>query len=197
MNWDLAILLPSLILLASCAVAGAGNPEKKPGPVVVIQTNKGTIEVELYDKAVPRTVANFMQYIIYRHYDGTIFHRVMKGFMIQGGGFPPHGSEKRTRAPIKLESNKGLKNEIGTIAMARTNDPDSATSQFFINTANNPFLDHSKENPGYAVFGKVIKGMDVVKSIEAVATATRNFYDNWPNENILIEKMTVRMPGSS
>ena len=197
MTWYLAVILPSLILLTSLVVrmADAGSSEKKPGPVVLIQTNKGNVEVELDDAAAPRTVANFLQYVIYRHYDGTIFHRVMKGFMIQGGGFPPHGSEKHTREPVKLEARNGLKNEIGTIAMARTDDPDSATSQFFISTANNAFLDYSPQNPGYAVFGKVTKGMDVVKKIEAVPTATRNFYENWPNENVMIEKVTVvRMP---
>ena len=195
MTWDLAFLLPSLILLASCAVsiANAGQPAKKPGPVFLIQTNKGNIEVELNLAAAPRTCANFLQYALYKHYDGTIFHRVIKGFMIQGGGFTTHGPEKRTHGPIKLEST-GLKNETGTMAMARTNDPDSATAQFFINTANNHFLDPGPGNPGYAVFGKVIKGMDVVKKIEAVPTATRNFYENWPNENVIIEKIAPKAP---
>ena len=196
MTWDLVLLLPSLLLFASCAISIAdyhGKSDKKPSPVVVIQTNKGNVEVELNIVAAPRTVANFLQYMLYKHYDGTIFHRIIRGFMIQGGGFTLHGPEKRTREPIKMEAT-GLKNEIGTVAMARTNDPDSATSQFFINTANNPFLDFKPVNPGYAVFGKVIKGMDVVKKIETVPTMTQNFYENWPKEEVIIEKIVAKGP---
>jgi peptidyl-prolyl cis-trans isomerase A (cyclophilin A) len=141
--------------------------------VVVIETSKGTIKAELYGKAAPITVENFLKYVDKKHYDGTIFHRVIKDFMIQGGGFEPGmRGEKQSFAPIKNEAGNRLANERGTLAMARTSVPDSATAQFFINTVDNAFLDrvNSPDRVGYAVFGKVIEGMDVVDQIRAVPT---------------------------
>jgi cyclophilin family peptidyl-prolyl cis-trans isomerase len=138
------------------------------GPVVVITTNKGAFEVELYPDKAPATVKNFLDYVDAGHYDGTIFHRVIKDFMVQGGGFVPDGQQKPTKPPVKNEANNGLKNTRGTIAMARTAVVDSATSQFFINHGDNAFLDFKNETPqgyGYCVFGKVISGMDVVDAI--------------------------------
>ena len=188
----LVFLLVFVVLLASCTASVSDDPSGSKPPVVVMDTSKGTMEIELNQDAAPITVNNFLQYVTSGHYDGTVFHRVIRGFMIQGGGFTPDGSEKSTRDPIKSEAVNGLKNEIGTIAMARTSDPDSATSQFFINTANNSFLDAGPGNPGYTVFGKVIKGMEVVKEIESVPAGTRNFHENWPNENVIIEKAYVK-----
>jgi peptidyl-prolyl cis-trans isomerase A (cyclophilin A) len=157
-------------------------------PIVILETNKGNIKIELDKENAPITTQNFLEYVEQGHYDGLIFHRVMQGFMIQGGGFTPEGQQKPTNPPIKLESNNGLKNTIGTIAMARTPIPDSATSQFFINTVNNNFLDYAPGNPGYAVFGKVIEGMDIVKQIEQVRTTTKNGHNDWPVEDVIIIK---------
>ncbi|MBI3051148.1 peptidylprolyl isomerase [Candidatus Woesearchaeota archaeon] len=159
---------------------------------VVFETSEGVIEVELDRQKAPTTVENFVGYVNNGFYDGTIFHRVIKGFMIQGGGFLSDGREKPTMPPIRLESSNGLRNLIGTIAMARTDDPDSATSQFFINTANNGFLDHNANNDGYAVFGKVTKGLDVVKKIESVQTASKGSYDNWPVKAVVIKKAYIK-----
>ena len=137
----LVFLLSLVVLLASCTASVSDDPSGSKPPVAVIETNKGIIEIELNPDVAPITVTNFLQYVNSSHYDGTVFHRVIKGFMIQGGGFTPDGSKKSVRDPIKSEAGNGLKNEIGTIAMARTSDPDSATSQFFINVADNSFLD--------------------------------------------------------
>ncbi|MCG2719409.1 MAG: peptidyl-prolyl cis-trans isomerase [Nanoarchaeota archaeon] len=156
--------------------------------VVVLETSKGIIEVELDREHAPITVENFLSYVNEGFFEGTIFHRVISGFMIQGGGFLPDGSQKETKAPIKLESNNELKNVVGTIAMARTMVPDSATSQFFINTVDNDFLNYAPGNDGYAVFGKVIVGMDVVKAIEAVETSSNGANQDWPVEDVVIEK---------
>ncbi|MFQ5621674.1 MAG: peptidylprolyl isomerase [Candidatus Nanoarchaeia archaeon] len=157
---------------------------------IVLETSKGNIEIELFQDKVPKTVENFLSYVNDGSYEGTIFHRVIKGFMIQGGGFTPDGNQKATKAPIPLEAN--LPNEEGTIAMARTSDPNSATSQFFINTANNQMLNPAPGNPGYTVFGKVIKGMDVVKQIENVQTGQRPPHADWPVEDITINKAYVK-----
>ncbi len=157
--------------------------------IVVIETSVGNIEVELNSEKAPITVANFENYIKSNFYDGTVFHRVMAGFMIQGGGFTQSGQQKQTNAPIKLESNNGLKNDKGTIAMARTNVPDSATGQFFINLIDNDFLDYTPGNPGYAVFGKVISGMEVVEKIGIVKTGIRGGMSDWPTENIVIKRV--------
>ncbi len=165
---------------------------KNMNDIVVLETSMGDIELEMDKEHAPATVANFLQYVKDGFYDGTVFHRVIKGFMIQGGGFTPDGVQKQTRAPIKLESGNGINNVIGTVAMARTSDPDSATSQFFINTADNAFLDKSPGNDGYAVFGRVISGMDVVQKIESVETGTRGQNQDWPVKDVIIKKAYVK-----
>jgi peptidyl-prolyl cis-trans isomerase A (cyclophilin A) len=156
---------------------------------VQLKTSQGDIRVELYPEKAPKTVANFLDYVKAGQYNGTIFHRVIKGFMIQGGGYKTNFEEKPTRAPIPLESRNGLKNLTGTIAMARTSDPNSATAQFFINVKDNAFLDQptSKDGNGYAVFGKVIQGMDVVDKIKVVPTGPGDV----PQQAIVIKKATV------
>ena len=159
-----------------------------------IETNKGTIVLELDDAKAPVTVANFAEYAKAGHYDGTIFHRVIPKFMIQGGGFTPDMEQKPTRAPIRNEAQNGLKNLRGTIAMARTSVVDSATSQFFINLVDNDFLDFTAPTQrgfGYAVFGKVTKGLDVIDAVAAVKTGTVGYYDDVPVEPVVITKITV------
>jgi peptidyl-prolyl cis-trans isomerase B (cyclophilin B) len=171
--------------------------------IVVLQTNMGNIEIQLDRQHAPVTVENFVSYVKSGFYDGTIFHRVYSGFVIQGGGFTVAGDEKTTNAPIKLESNNGLKNTAGTIAMARTNVADSAMSQFFINLVNNNALDYaSSSNPGYAVFGKVVSGMDVVDKIAKVETGTKDVYlpdynmtypfEDWPVQDIIITRAYMK-----
>ena len=155
-------------------------------------TNKGVFDVELNEAAAPKTCENFLQYVRSGFYNGTIFHRVISGFMIQGGGFEPGLQQKETKAPIENEANNGLKNDKYTIAMSRTNDPHSATSQFFINVADNDFLNHTSPTPrgwGYAVFGKVVAGTDVVDDIAAVRTASRSWYGDVPVEDVVMEKV--------
>ncbi|MGN6669569.1 MAG: peptidylprolyl isomerase, partial [Trinickia sp.] len=161
-------------------------------PQVLLKTSDGDIKVELYPEQAPKTVANFLDYVKSGQYSGTIFHRVIKGFMIQGGGYTTSFAEKPTRAPIPLESRNGLKNTTGTIAMARTGDPNSATDQFFINTVDNAGLDYpNPDGNGYAVFGKVVSGMDVVKKIEATPTTTRGPMSDVPQQPIVIQSATV------
>ncbi len=159
-------------------------------PVVVIDTAQGPITVELYADKAPKTVENFLQYVDNGHYDGTIFHRVISKFMIQGGGMDEKMREKSTGQPVDNEADNGLSNERGTIAMARTSDPHSATTQFFINTVDtNSFLDHSSKTTrgwGYCVFGKVTSGMDAVDAIRGVATARRGMHDDVPVEPVII-----------
>ena len=158
---------------------------------VKLTTNHGDILIELDAAAAPLSVANFLSYVRKGHYDGTVFHRVIKGFMIQGGGFEVGMKQKPTDAQIQNEANNGLKNAHYTLAMARTNAPHSATAQFFINTTNNGFLDFKSESPsgwGYAVFGKVIEGQDVVDKIEKVKTATKSGHGDVPVEDVIIEK---------
>ena len=155
-------------------------------------TNKGVFDVELNEAAAPKTCENFLQYVRSGFYNGTIFHRVISGFMIQGGGFEPGLKQKQTKAPIENEANNGLKNDKYTIAMARTNEPHSATSQFFINVVDNSFLNHTAPTPsgwGYAVFGKVVSGFDVIHAIEGVKTATRSWYSDVPVDDVVIEKV--------
>jgi peptidyl-prolyl cis-trans isomerase B (cyclophilin B) len=159
-----------------------------------MQTNMGTIVLELNSEKAPATVENFVDYAKSGFYDGTVFHRVIPGFMIQGGGFEPGMNQKPTRASIKNEADSGLTNDNGTIAMARTSDPNSATSQFFINVKDNDFLNYTSSTPqgwGYCVFGKVVEGMDVVQKIEKVATGSRGMHQDVPTEDVLIEKVTV------
>jgi peptidyl-prolyl cis-trans isomerase A (cyclophilin A) len=158
---------------------------------VKLETSAGDIVVELDAAKAPKTVANFVQYVKDGHYDGTIFHRVISNFMIQGGGMTDNLHEKPTRAPIPLESRNGLSNARGTLAMARTNAPDSATAQFFINVKDNPFLDAGNSSAGYAVFGKVVAGMDVVDKIKTVPTGNRGMNQNVPLEPVLIKKATL------
>ena len=162
--------------------------------MIRMTTNMGDIDIELdFDKA-PKSAANFEQYVKDAHFDGTLFHRVIDGFMIQGGGMLPDMSPKDTRDPIENEADNGLKNETGTLCMARTNDPHSATSQFFINVADNAFLDHSSPTPqgwGYCVFGKVVEGMDVVERIKGVATTSRAGHQDVPADDVIIEKAEV------
>ena len=152
---------------------------------------RGVIALELDDVKAPKSVANFLAYVKSGHYDGTIFHRVINGFMIQGGGFTPDMQQKPTNAPIENEAANGLKNDIYTIAMARTNEPHSASAQFFINVKNNDFLNHTAPTPrgwGYAVFGRVVSGQDVVDAIKGVPTGRRGYFDDVPLEAVVIEK---------
>ena len=152
---------------------------------------RGVIALELDDAKAPKSVANFLAYVKSGHYDGTIFHRVINGFMIQGGGFTPDMQQKPTQAPIENEAANGLKNDIYTIAMARTNEPHSASAQFFINVKNNDFLNHTAPTPrgwGYAVFGRVTSGQDVVDAIKGVPTGRRGYFDDVPLEAVVIEK---------
>ena len=161
---------------------------------VQLDTSAGTIRIELDDVAAPLSTANFLQYVAAGHYDGTVFHRVIKGFMLQGGGFEPGMKQKPTQEPIKNEANNGLKNKRYTLAMARTSDPHSASAQFFINTVDNDFLDHRAETAqgwGYAVFGRVVEGMDVVDTIEKMRTGRKGFHDDVPKEDVVIEKAVV------
>ncbi len=163
-------------------------------PLIQIETSLGEILLELDAAKAPVSVENFLGYARSGHYDGTIFHRVIKGFMIQGGGLTPGLTEKPTGAPIRNEAGNGLKNKTGTVAMARTVEVDSATAQFFINTADNKFLDHGGSRPevfGYAVFGRVVDGMDVVYTIEQVATGTRDGHQDVPAEPVMIHTVTV------
>jgi peptidylprolyl isomerase/peptidyl-prolyl cis-trans isomerase A (cyclophilin A)/peptidyl-prolyl cis-trans isomerase B (cyclophilin B) len=183
-------LVAALCAQSPTSTAAPAAPAKAmANPVVVIQTTQGTIEVELDAQKAPKTVENFLAYVKAGHYDGTIFHRVIAGFMIQGGGFDKQMNKKPTRAPIVNESANGLKNDLGTIAMARTSDPDSATAQFFINVKNNGALDRASGNPGYCVFGKVTSGMDVVKKIEAAQTSMQNGMKDVPVAQIVIESI--------
>ena len=166
---------------------------------VKFSTNLGDFTLQLNEEKAPKTVANFLEYINKKHYDGTIFNRVIPGFMVQGGGFDENMQQKQTLPPIENEANNGLKNKVGSIAMARTNDPHSATAQFFINTVNNDFLDFkmpSGSGWGYCVFGEVIEGMDVVLKIEKVETTSKSFYDDVPVENVVINKVEVIKEGN-
>ncbi len=163
--------------------------------MVEMITSKGVIELELDTDNAPITVANFLAYVESNHYDGTIFHRVIPGFMIQGGGLGPGMHEKATREPIENEADNGLKNLTGTICMARTNEPHSATSQFFINLKDNSFLDHTEKTAsgwGYAVFGRVTSGMEVVELIAGVQTGDVGYHSDVPLEEVVLEKVAVR-----
>jgi peptidyl-prolyl cis-trans isomerase B (cyclophilin B) len=164
-------------------------------PTVALDTNHGTIVLELFSAEAPKTVENFLQYVKQGFFDGTLFHRVIPSFMIQGGGFDLQQRQKTTRTPIQNEADNGLVNGRGTVAMARTNDPHSATAQFFVNLKDNGFLNHSGKNPqgwGYTVFGKVTDGMDVVDKIAKVKTGPGRMGDDVPQEQVIIEKAAVR-----
>jgi len=186
------IFLVSVAMVVSPAESGAGEEN----PVVLMETSLGNITIELDQVKAPITVKNFLSYVDEKFYDGTIFHRVISNFMIQGGGFTPEMQQKRAKAPIKNEAGNGLKNMTGTLAMARTNVVNSATAQFFINVVDNDFLDHQNTTPqgfGYAVFGKVIEGMDVVDKIKAVKTGSKMGFSDVPAEAVVI-KSVKRIP---
>ncbi len=183
-------LLPALLLLGLAAQPLTATA----GPRVDIQTSMGDIVVELHDTRAPATVDNFLGYAEEGFYDGTVFHRVIDGFMIQGGGMTADLRKKPTRAPVKNEADNGLKNDKGTIAMARTSDPHSATAQFFINVADNDFLNHSGKTArgwGYAVFGRVVEGMEVVERIEAVPTGRQRGMGDVPLEPVTIKRISL------
>ncbi len=205
MTHRLSLLVLSCLAVLVTAFAPAPvkrGPEQPDGRFVVMKTSAGTIKIELFKDKAPITVKNFLVYVDSKHYDGTVFHRVIPNFMIQGGGYEKGlsqettqqgiaGKEKKTKAAIKNESVNGLSNQRGTLAMARTSVPDSATAQFFINVKVNPFLDANKarDAAGYCVFGKVIEGMDVLDKIKAVKTKSIAGFDNVPVEDVLIESV--------
>jgi len=185
-------------LITACAIAlllAANSNVFASNPKVRMETTKGAVVIELYPDKAPKTVENFLRYVNEGKYDGTIFHRVIKRFMNQGGGFTPDFNKVETFAPIKNEADHGLKNKRGTIAMARTGDPHSATNQFFVNTVDNAFLDHTSKTPrgwGYCVFATVVDGMDVMDRIAKVPTgASGPFQQDVPQEEILIQKVSV------
>lgn len=162
--------------------------------MIKLHTNRGTIGIELDHEHAPQTAANFLHYARDGFYEGTLFHRVIRGFMIQGGGLEPDMSTKQTRSPIPNEADNGLRNRTGTVAMARTQDPHSATAQFFINVSDNGFLDHTAANPagwGYCVFGRVVEGMDVVHEVEAVDTGSRSGHQDVPIDDVIIERVEI------
>ena len=194
MSTSSVLLCVLMFGMAGSAAAQGGPKADSTHPRVALDTSKGRIVLELYPDKAPKTVANFLQYVKSGHYDGVIFHRVIDGFMIQGGGFTPDMSQKPTKPPIQNEADNGLRNDRGTIAMARTMDPNSASAQFFINTVNNDSLNHRGKTPqgwGYTVFGKVVEGMDVVDQIAKVQTGTKSGNQNVPIEPVLIKKATA------
>jgi peptidyl-prolyl cis-trans isomerase B (cyclophilin B) len=187
-----SILLSGLVLISTLCYAG--DQSMSSNPKVKFETSLGTVIIQLDPAKAPITSQNFMEYVNSGFYNGTIFHRVIPGFMAQGGGFDTTFNQKQTRPPIKNEANNGLKNVRGSVAMARTSVPDSATSQFFINYADNGFLDHTAPTTqgwGYAVFGQVVEGMDVVVQMGTVATGSRNGHQDVPMTDIVIEKAFV------
>lgn len=189
LSLKICVLVCALTVMMTAATAAA----RAANPVVVIETTMGTIKVELFEDKAPITVKNFLQYVADKHYDGLIFHRVIPDFMIQGGGYEPGLKERKTRAPIKNEAGNGLSNVRGTIAMARTNVPDSATSQFFINVKDNTFLDRAqaRDKVGYCVFGRVTEGMDVVDKISLVRTGRRGMLSDVPVEDVVIKSVRL------
>lgn len=191
----LGLIAAFLLTLPACTQAD--NEPKGGGPVVLMSTSMGDIKIELHEKEAPETVKNFLSYVNDKFYDGTIFHRVIAGFMIQGGGFTPDMQQKETKPPIKNESSNGLTNDTYTLAMARTSVPNSATSQFFINVKNNDFLNKAsaQDGVGYAVFGKVIEGMDVVNKIEKVQTGNKGMHGDVPIEPVILNSVTVISAG--
>jgi peptidyl-prolyl cis-trans isomerase B (cyclophilin B) len=202
------IMSPAILLFAA-ALMGADSPVPTPqsstaapvpaptksaNPRVALETSLGKIVIELDPEKAPKSVENFLGYVKSGFYEGTVFHRVIKDFMIQGGGFNAEMKQQATQPPIANEADNGLKNKRGTLAMARTMDPNSASSQFFINTVDNAFLDHTGKNPrgwGYAVFAKVVEGMDVVDKIRAVKTSTRGQFADVPETAVVIQKATL------
>lgn len=189
---NLFIIIALVLSFGTTATAAEANAKN---PVVVMETSMGTVKLELFQKEAPISVKNFLDYVASGYYDGTIFHRVIPHFMIQGGGFTPEMVPKPgTKAPIKNEAANGLRNDRGSLAMARTNMVDSATAQFFINVVNNDFLNHRDDTPqgfGYAVFGRVIEGMEVVDNIAATKTGMKNMFRDVPQTPIVIKSMKV------
>jgi peptidyl-prolyl cis-trans isomerase A (cyclophilin A) len=178
--------------LMACYLMASGAAYAQAVTQVRFQTTLGNFVVEVYPSKTPKTVQNFVQYAQDKHFDGTIFHRVIDNFMVQGGGFTPDMAQKPTRAPVPLEIDRSLKNDRGTIAMARTGNPNSATAQFFINVVDNPMLNAPQpDGYGYAVFGKVVSGMETIDAIRAVATRNQNGYQNVPATPIIINTATV------
>jgi cyclophilin family peptidyl-prolyl cis-trans isomerase len=191
-------MLVAAAMLCATAALQAPSPAPSPspsGPIVLLQTSLGDIKIRLDREKAPISVDNFLGYVRSRHYDGTIFHRVIPNFMAQGGGMDVALKPRPTKAPIKNEGQNGLKNLRGTLAMARTNDPDSATDQFFINVKDNAFLDPSPRNPaGYAVFGEVVEGMDVVDKIVTTPTAAKGAQENLPQTPVVIKSARLLTP---
>ncbi|MDN3522761.1 peptidylprolyl isomerase [Halomonas ramblicola] len=186
----------SLALLLTAALPTLAFAQAAADPDVVLHTSEGAIGLELFEEEAPQSVENFLAYAEAGHYDGTLFHRVIDGFMIQGGGFDADFQQKPTREPIDNEADNGLSNRRGTLAMARTGDPHSATAQFFINVADNPSLDHvspqSGRTWGYAVFGRVVEGMEVVDTIKRLPTGNRGRFQDAPQEAVVIERAEIR-----
>jgi cyclophilin family peptidyl-prolyl cis-trans isomerase len=186
--------LPFILSFSILSACGSSGPSG-PNPVVVMETSMGAVKIELFQEKAPNTVENFLKYVDQKHYDNTVFHRVIPDFMIQGGGFEPGAlqkdREKPTMPPIRNESSNGLTNERGTLAMARTGEPHSATSQFFINVKKNDFLDRARaqDRVGYCVFGKVIEGMDIVDEIRTVQTGRVGPHDDVPLKDVLIKSI--------
>jgi len=198
LSLTIVVLLAFIAILTTGKLTDTKNTASKNTGTktmnISMKTNHGTITLELYPDKAPITVENFVSYIKDGHFNGTIFHRVIPGFMIQGGGFLPDMSQKDTKASIKNEADNGLSNDNGTIAMARTPDPDSASSQFFINVKDNSFLNYSAPTPqgwGYCVFGKVTDGMDIVNKIENVATASSGMHQDVPVDAVMIEEVSI------
>ncbi|HVL13501.1 MAG TPA: peptidylprolyl isomerase [Gemmata sp.] len=185
----LSVKIVTLCFVVLGVVAASGA--RAANPVVVMETSMGTVKIELFEDKAPVTVKNFLSYVEDKHYDGTVFHRVIENFMIQGGGFQPGMKEKKTKDPIKNEAANGVTNAKYTVAMARTSDPDSATAQFFINVKDNKFLDKSADSAGYAVFGKVIEGTEVVDKIKAVNTGVKAGFKDVPTEDVVIKSIRL------
>ena len=186
--------IAALALGGISATSPSAQADESDAPQVTFETSHGSFVLELDQAAAPETVENFLAYVRDGFYEGTIFHRVIAGFMIQGGGFTPEFKQLQTRAPIRNEADKGGQNDRGSIAMARTSDPHSATAQFFINVADNDFLNHRGRTPqgwGYAVFGRVVEGMDTVDGIAAVATGSHGVFQDVPRDTVVIQKTRV------
>ena len=184
--------IKTLLFCAALTLGATTASAQGTAPRVALETSAGRIVIELAPKEAPKTVDNFLAYVKAGHYDGTVFHRVIPTFMVQGGGFGPDMSERSTRPPIPLESKNGLKNARGTVAMARRSDPNSATAQFFINVVDNASLDYpSFDGNGYAVFGKVVEGMDVVDKIKDVPTGSRGGHQNVPEAPVTIKSARI------
>ena len=185
----------ALVALAMGATTPSAQADESQRPRVTFETSHGSFVLELDREAAPETVANFLAYVRDEFYEGTVFHRVIAGFMIQGGGFTEEFRQLQTRAPVRNEADRGGRNDRGTIAMARTSDPHSATAQFFINVADNDFLNHKAPTPqgwGYAAFGRVVEGMETVDRIAAVETGSRGPFNDVPKEAIVIQKARIQ-----